>query len=91
MPTIHDDIEPWLAAAVHDELSAEERTQFDAHLATCPACRALHQEQLTMSNMIQNTLAAERPDTAFEQRMLTRFRRDTSACAAATSSPSSAA
>lgn len=75
MPTIHDDIEPWLAAAVHDELSAEERAAFDAHLATCAACRALHQEEINMSKAIENTFAAERPDGAFEQRVLSGFRR----------------
>jgi hypothetical protein len=75
MPTIHDNIEPWLAAAVHDELSPSERAEFDAHLATCATCRALHQEQTALSTMIQNTLHADRPDDAFEQRMLSGFRR----------------
>ena len=76
MPTIHDDIEPWLAAAVHDELAPEERAEFDAHLSSCATCRASHQDQINMSKMIHNTLAADRPDTAFEQRMLSSFRRD---------------
>ena len=71
---IHNDIESWLAAAVHDELSPAERAEFDAHLASCATCRALLQEQITMSNMIQNTLHADRPDSAFEQRMLAQFR-----------------
>lgn len=75
MPTIHDDIESWLAAAVHDELSPEERREFEAHLASCASCRALHQEQLNISNMIQNTFNVERPDSAFEQRVLSSFRR----------------
>ena len=70
MPTIHDDIEPWLAAAVHDELSREERAEFEAHLASCAGCRASLQEQIHMSNMIQHTLGTDRPDSAFEQRML---------------------
>ena len=73
-PDIHNDIDSWLAAAVHDELSPAERAEFDAHVASCATCRTLFQEQITMSNMIQNTLHADRPDNAFEQRMLARFR-----------------
>ncbi len=76
MSTIHDDIEPWLAAAVHDQLSPAERREFDAHLASCATCRASHHAQINTSNMIQNTLSTERPDAAFEQRMLSSFRRN---------------
>ena len=75
MATIHDDIENWLAAAVHDELSPAERAEFDAHLASCASCRASFQDQINTSNMIQNTLHADRPDNAFEQRVLAGFRR----------------
>ena len=73
---IHHDLDSWLAAAVHDELSAEERAEFDAHLASCASCRAAFQEQINTSNMIQNTLHADRPDNAFEQRILAGFRRN---------------
>ena len=76
MATIHDDIETWLAAAEHDELSPAERAEFDAHLASCASCRASFQEQINTSNMIQNTLHADRPDNAFEQRVLAGFRRN---------------
>lgn len=72
--TIHDDIEPWLAASVHEQLSVEERAAFEAHLASCSSCRALHQEQTAMSKLIENTLADERPDFDFEQRVVSRFR-----------------
>ncbi len=73
---IHNDIESWLAAAVHDQLSPEERADFDEHLANCETCRALHEEELTMSNMIENTLSQARPDLAFEQRIVWGFRRN---------------
>lgn len=72
--TIHDDIEPWLAAALHDELGAEERAAFDQHLAECPSCRTTFEEGTIMSNAIADTLHDERPDAAFEQRALASFR-----------------
>ncbi len=78
MATIHDihnDTESWLAAAVHDQLSPEERAQFNEHLATCETCRALHQEELTINTMIESTLEEAKPDLAFEQRILSSFRR----------------
>src|SRR5215211_2790663 len=71
---IHNDIESWLAAAVHDQLSQEERAQFNEHLASCPTCRALHEEEITMSKMIETTLEEAKPDLAFEQRVVRRFR-----------------
>src|SRR3712207_2441676 len=75
MPTIHEDIEPWLAAAVHDELSPKEAAQFQEHLASCDRCRALHAEELTMSKMITSTLQPAKPDFGFEQRIVSGFRR----------------
>ncbi len=75
IPNIHEDIEPWLAAAVHDQLSEEERAQFQEHLASCESCRRLHQEELTMSQMISSTLQEAKPDLAFEQRIVSGFRR----------------
>ncbi len=78
MPTIqdiHEDIEPWLAAAVHDQLSEGERAQFQEHLADCESCRRLHQEELTMSQMISSALEETKPDIAFEQRIVSAFHR----------------
>ena len=72
--TIHDEIESWLAADVHDQLSSEERAAFEQHLAACPACRALQQEEKNMNQLLENTLAKESADPAFEQRMVSRFR-----------------
>ncbi|MFN2475728.1 MAG: anti-sigma factor [Chthoniobacterales bacterium] len=74
--TIHDDIETWLPAALDNELSPSERTAFDEHLTGCATCRQLHQEEIAMSKLIENTLAAERPDLGFEQRIISRFRKD---------------
>src|SRR3954452_19099251 len=72
---IHNDIESWLAAAVHDQLSPEERAQLNEHLATCETCRALYEEELTMSKMIEATLEEAKPDLAFEQRVVSGFRK----------------
>ena len=72
---IHDDIEPWLAAAVHDQLSNEERAAFEQHLAGCDRCRALFAEEKIMNQMIANTLEEAKPDLAFEQRVVSGFRK----------------
>ncbi|MEP6822823.1 MAG: zf-HC2 domain-containing protein, partial [Chthoniobacterales bacterium] len=76
MPTIHDDIEPWLAASVHDQLSPEERSQLQEHLANCETCRALHAEEIATHNMIATTLDEMKPDLAFEQRVVSGFRKN---------------
>lgn len=74
---IHDDIESWLAAAVHEQLSSEERAHFNEHLARCATCRGLYEEELTMSKMIEATLEESKPDLAFEQRIVSNFRQHT--------------
>jgi hypothetical protein len=72
--TIHNEIENWLAADVHEQLSSEERAALQQHLATCAGCRALQQEEKNMHQLLENTLAQESADPAFEQRMVSRFR-----------------
>ena len=72
--TIHEEIESWLAVDVHDQLSNDERAAFQSHLAGCPACRALQEEEKKMNELLERTLAKEAADPAFEQRMLSRFR-----------------
>ena len=72
--TIHEEIESWLAADVHDQLSSDERAAFQSHLAGCAACRALQEEEKKMNELLEKTLAKETADPAFEQRMLSRFR-----------------
>ncbi|MGI8957034.1 MAG: DUF4349 domain-containing protein [Chthoniobacterales bacterium] len=71
---IHDEIESWLAAEVHDQLATEERAALQQHLAGCAACRALQEEEKQMHQLLEKTLATEAADPAFEQRMLGRFR-----------------
>jgi Domain of unknown function (DUF4349)/Putative zinc-finger len=74
MATVHDEIDNWLAADLYGELSAEEQRQLHNHLVECAACRKTHQETKTMNKILEETLAQEKPDPAFEQRMLTGFR-----------------
>jgi len=72
--TIHNEIEEWLAADVHGQLADEERAAFEQHLAACTSCRALQEEEKQMHQLLENTLATESADLAFEQRMVRRFR-----------------
>src|SRR6266516_1449187 len=74
MATIHDEIDNWLAADLYDELSENEISVLHAHLVDCATCRKIHQETKTMNKILEETLAQEKPDPAFEQRMLAGFR-----------------
>ncbi len=73
--TLHDEIENWLAADVHGELSQHERDALDEHLVDCKDCRQLHQEEKIMHKLLEENLATEKADPTFEQRMLSGFRR----------------
>jgi anti-sigma factor RsiW len=74
MATIHDEIDDWLAADLHGELSESERSAFHAHLLDCAVCRKAHQETKVMNRILEETLTQEKPDPVFEQRMLAGFR-----------------
>src|ERR1700675_2077025 len=74
MATVHDEIDNWLAADLYGELSDEEQRQLHTHLVECVACRKTHQETKTMNKILEETLAQEKPDSSFEQRMLAGFR-----------------
>jgi anti-sigma factor RsiW len=75
MATVHDEIDNWLAADLYGELSDEEQRQLHTHLVECVACRKTHQETKTMNKILEETLAHEKPDPTFEQRMLASFRK----------------
>jgi hypothetical protein len=74
MATIHEEIDTWLAADLHGELSDTERGALHTHLVDCAACRRTHQETKAMNKILEETLEQERADPAFEQRMLAGFR-----------------
>jgi hypothetical protein len=71
---MHDEIDNWVAADLHGELSESERSVLHAHLIECAACRKTHQETKTMNKILEERFTAEKPDAGFEQRMLADFR-----------------
>jgi anti-sigma factor RsiW len=71
---MHDEIDNWVVADLHGELSASERSVLHAHLIECAACRKSHQETKTMNKILEERFTAESPDAGFEQRMLADFR-----------------
>src|SRR5215472_98966 len=75
MATVHNEIDNWLAADLHGELSDAERSALHSHLVECVACRKAHQETKTMNKILEETLPRQKPDLAFEQRMLAGFRK----------------
>jgi hypothetical protein len=75
MATIHDEIDAWLAADLHGELSNNERSALHAHLLDCAGCRKTHKEIKAMNKILEETLAQAKPDPVFEQRMLAGFRK----------------
>src|SRR4030095_15035797 len=74
MAIVHDEIDNWLAADLYGELSDEEQRQLHTHLVECVACRKTHQETKTINKILEETLAHEKPDPTFEQRMMASFR-----------------
>jgi hypothetical protein len=74
MATVHDEIDNWLAADLHGELPENEQRMLHSHLVECASCRKTHQETKTMNKILEETLAREKPDPRFEQRMLAGFR-----------------
>jgi len=74
MAAIHNEIDNWLIADLHGELSDSERSSLHAHLLDCGTCRKTHQETKAMNKILEETLAQEKPDPAFDQRMLAGFR-----------------
>ena len=74
MATIHDEIDNWLTADIHGELSDVERSALHTHLVECAACRKAHQENKIMNKILEETLATEKADPTFEQRILSGFR-----------------
>ena len=65
MATIHEEIDNWLAADVHDQLSEEERHALHTHIVECPACRQLHQENKIMNRILEENLATQKHRQAF--------------------------
>ena len=75
---IHDEIDEWMAGALCDALSPEEQQNFERHLAECPHCRSLYEENQKMNSLLKDTLHELRPDPNFEGRLIAGFRERTS-------------
>src|SRR5476651_1019094 len=74
-PTPHDPLDDLIAAALHGELTPEERAQFESRLQTDPAAQAAYQEAQAMHDLLDKNYKAAQPDPAFEQRMVSGVRR----------------
>ncbi len=71
----HDPLDDLIAAALHGELSPEERAQFESRLSNDPAAQAAYQEAQAMHDLLEKTHKNAQPDPAFEQRMVSGVRR----------------
>ena len=71
---IHDEIDNYLAADLHSDLSDEEQNALHVHLVECARCRRAHQESKIMNKVLEEKFVNEKPDVAFEQRLLAGFR-----------------
>ena len=71
----HNPLDDLIAAALHGELTPEERAQFDSRLSNDPAARAAYQEAQAMHDLLEKTHQSAQPDSAFEQRMVSGVRR----------------
>lgn len=71
----HDPLDDLIAAALHGDLTPEERTQFEIRLQTDAAARAAYQEAQLMHDLLEKTYQEAQPDPNFEQRMVSGVRR----------------
>ncbi len=74
MVTIHENINEFLAADLHGELSESEREELHTHLMECAECRSLHKEEQLTHKVLQATVERAKPPLGFEQRMISSFR-----------------
>ena len=73
--TPHDPLDDLIAAALHGDLSPEERAQFESRLQTDPAAAAAYHEAQAMNDLLEKTHRSAQPDPDFEQRMVSGVRR----------------
>ena len=72
--SIHQEIDELLTADLHDQLSESERQTLHSHLVECADCRQLHKEYQNMNTALSETFEAARPNSGFENRLLSTFR-----------------
>ena len=71
----NEEFDDLIAAALHGELTPEERAQFESRLQNDPAAQAAYQEAQAMHDLLEKTHQNAQPDPAFEQRMVSGVRR----------------
>ena len=74
MVTIHENINEYLAADLHGELSEAEREELHTHLMECAECRGHYKEGQLTHRVLQTTLESAKPTLGFEPRMVASFR-----------------
>ena len=70
-----ESLDDLIAAALHGELTPEERARFESRLSTDPAAQAAYQEAQAMHDLLEKNYQSAQPDPAFEQRMVSGVRR----------------
>ena len=73
MPIIHDQIDEVLAAAVHNELTDDERRALHVHLVECAECRALHKEEQLMNKALGEVFTDENRISVSKNECFTHF------------------
>jgi Domain of unknown function (DUF4349) len=73
--TPHDPLDDLFAAALHGDLTPDERTQLESQLRNDPAAQAAYLEAQAMHDLLEKTHRTAQPDSAFEQRMVSGVRR----------------
>src|SRR5271154_2625198 len=73
--TPYDPFDDLMIAALHGELTPEERAQFEARLSHDLAAQTAYQEAQAMHDLLEKNYKSAQPDAAFEQRMVSGVRR----------------
>src|SRR5205809_7953206 len=72
MATLHDEIDNWLAADLHAQLSEKERHELHTHLVECTTCRKIYQENKIMNQILEEKFTQQKTEAAYVQRMVAR-------------------
>src|SRR5260370_2198793 len=72
--TIHAEIDNYRSADLPSHLSDEGQNALHVHLVECASWRRAHQETKIMNKVLEEKFTNEKPDSAFEQRLLAGFR-----------------
>jgi uncharacterized membrane protein YkoI len=68
--SIHQEADLWATAAATGGLTETEAAAWGDHIAACPDCRKLNEEELALCGLIKARLSADVPDAGFERRII---------------------